>query len=116
MRALLYVLPLTFALSVAAAAENWPQFRGPTGDGHAEAKGLPVKWSETENIRWKTAIHGKAWSSPVIWDDQIWLTSATEDGKELFALCLDRAKGTILRDIKVFDVEKPQFCHKYNSY
>ena len=44
------------------AGDNWPQFRGPTGDGHAVAKDLVTTWSETENIRWKTAIHDKGWS------------------------------------------------------
>ena len=67
-----------FALAIAVigaplvAAENWPEFRGPSGDGMSTATGLPVTWSESENIAWKTPIHGKAWSSPVIWDDQIW--------------------------------------------
>ena len=55
------------------AEENWPQFRGPKGNGHAAAKNLPVQWSENKNIKWKTAIHGKGWSSPVIWKDQIWI-------------------------------------------
>lgn len=98
------------------AAENWPAFRGPTGDGQAMAKDLPVRWSETDNVRWKTAIHDKGWSSPVIWGDQIWLTTAREDGKELFAICVDRKTGAIRHDIKVFDVEKPAFCHPFNSY
>jgi outer membrane protein assembly factor BamB len=99
----------------APAQDSWPQFRGPTGDGHA-AGPLPIAWSETNHVRWKTAIHGKAWSSPVILGDQIWLTTATEDGDQLFALCLDRASGQVRRDLKVFNVEKPQFCHKFNSY
>ncbi len=98
------------------AEENWPEFRGPHGDGHSTATGLPLTWSEKENIRWKTPIHGKAWSSPVIWGEQIWLTSATEDGKQLFALCVDRESGRITRDLEVFTIEKPQFCIPYNSY
>ncbi len=105
------------ALSVEAArAEDWPAFRGPTGDGHSKAVGLPTRWSETENVRWKTAIHDKGWSSPVVFGDQIWLTTAKADGKELFAVCLDRASGRILHDVKVFELEKPPFCHPYNSY
>ena len=76
----------------------------------------PRKWSETENVRWKTAIHGKGWSSPVVLNNQIWLTTAPEDGKELFAMCLDANTGSILHDIKVFDVAKPEFCHATNSY
>src|SRR5438105_3052812 len=69
------------------AADNWPAFRGPHADGHADAKDLPITWSETENIRWKTAIPGKAWSSPVVWEKQVWVTSAQPDGKKLFAVC-----------------------------
>jgi outer membrane protein assembly factor BamB len=98
------------------AAENWPQFRGPSGDGHSDAVGLPAERSETQNVKWKTAIHGKAWSSPVIWGDQIWLSTATEDGKQLFAVCVDKNTGKILHDIKLRDVADPQFCHEFNSF
>ncbi|MBI2927445.1 MAG: PQQ-binding-like beta-propeller repeat protein [Verrucomicrobia bacterium] len=96
--------------------DTWPQFRGPHGNGHSDARGLPLSWSEERNVKWKTPIHGKAWSSPVIWGDQVWLTTATEDGKELFVVCVDRASGKVLRDQKLYDIEKPQFCHKFNSY
>ena len=97
-------------------AANWPQFRGPSGQGIVENADLPTKWSETENVRWKTPIHGKAWSSPVVWGDQIWVSTATEDGTELSIMCVDLESGKILRDDKLFDVAEPQFCHKFNSY
>lgn len=97
------------------ASDNWPQFRGPTGQGHSDAKGLPLTWSETENVKWKTPIHGKAWSSPVVFGDQVWLTTATADGRELSVLTIDRASGKIIRNQKLFDVEKPQFVHPFNS-
>jgi outer membrane protein assembly factor BamB len=100
----------------ARADDNWPQFRGPSGDGHSDAVGLPLRWSEGENVRWKTAIHDKGWSSPVIWGGQIWLTTATADGKKLFAMCVDRESGKILHDIELFDVAKPGFCPPANSY
>jgi len=110
-------IPVLLLGCVAAlAAEQWPQFRGPNGDGRSEARGLPLTWSETNHVRWKTPIHGRAWSSPVIWDDQVWLTTAAADGKELFAVCVDRDRGRILRDLKLFTVEKPQFAHQFNSY
>ena len=86
----------------------WNQFRGPNGDGLAVAKGLAVEFSETKNVRWATAIHDKGWSSPVVWEKQIWLTTGKEDGRELFALCVDLESGKIIHDIKVFDVEQPQ--------
>src|SRR5438128_1387050 len=98
-----------------AIAGNWPAFRGPHADGHADATGLPITWSETENVRWKAAIPGKGWSSPVVWDNQVWVTTAQPDAKKLFALCLDRATGRIVHDVLVFDVEKPAFVHAYNS-
>ncbi|MBY0523920.1 MAG: PQQ-like beta-propeller repeat protein [Gemmataceae bacterium] len=112
----LLVAPLALVFAGDASAQTWSEFRGSTGDGHAKATGLPVSWSETENVTWKTAIHDKGWSSPVVWDDQIWVTTARENGKELFALCLDRKSGKIVKDVKLFDVEKPAFCHPFNSY
>lgn len=103
-------------LSPLHADENWPQFRGPTGQGLSTATGLPVTWSETENVKWKVPLHGKAWSSPVVLGEQIWLTTATEDGRELSAIALDRASGKILHDLKLFQVAEPQYADKFNSY
>jgi outer membrane protein assembly factor BamB len=100
----------------ASAAVNWPQFRGPTGDGISQETGLPVTWSESEHVGWKTAVHGKAWSSPVIWGNQVWLTTAPEDGKQLYAVCVDRRTGTIVHDIRVFEIAEPQYCIAFNSY
>jgi outer membrane protein assembly factor BamB len=114
--ALLLAAVLTVAANPAFSAENWPQFRGPNGDGMSTATGLPLTWSESEHVVWKTAIHGKAWSSPVIWNDQIWMTTATPEGHELYAVCVDRASGRIVHDIKVFDIPEPQFCIELNSY
>lgn len=62
----------------AVAPENWPQFRGPGGLGVVEDAGVPTRWSESENILWKTAIEGRGHSSPVVWGDRIFLTSAIE--------------------------------------
>ncbi len=95
---------------------NWPQFRGPSGDGRTESVGLPLEWSETENIKWKTPIHGRAWASPVVWGKQIWVTTAPKDGKELFAVCVDLETGKIVHDIKVFDVPEPKEIISLNSY
>jgi outer membrane protein assembly factor BamB len=98
------------------AGDTWPQFRGPTGDGHADAAHLPLTWSEQQHVKWKTAIHDRAWSSPVIWGKQLWLTTASEDGTRLYALCVNRETGAVERDLKLFEVEKPQFAHKFNTY
>nr|MBP6821762.1 quinonprotein alcohol dehydrogenase [Acidobacteriota bacterium] len=101
---------------IAMAADNWPQFRGPDGTGHSDAKDLPTEWSETKNIVWKTEIHDRGWSSPVIFGKQVWLTSASKDGRQLFAICLDRDTGKVIRDIKLFDVTQPQYAHPFNTY
>lgn len=110
-----FFFALLFSISL-SAADNWPQFRGPDGDGHSDAKSLPLTFGETEHVKWKTPIHGKGWSSPVIWGSQIWLTTATEDGRELSVVCVDRESGKILHDKILFRVANPQFCHKFNSY
>ncbi len=111
-----FIAVLLLSSSVGGAQENWPQFRGPDGQGRSEATGLPLHWSESKNVVWKTPIHGRAWSSPVIWGNQIWMTTATEDGRELYAVCVDRETGQVLRDEKLFDVANPQFVHAFNSY
>jgi outer membrane protein assembly factor BamB len=90
------------------AFANWPGFRGPTGDGRSSATQAPLHWNETQHVVWKTALPGHGWSSPVVWGNQVWVTTATPDGKELFALCLDLATGQVQRTVKVFDVAKPQ--------
>jgi outer membrane protein assembly factor BamB len=116
---LIRLATLTGLIAVSALAAddaNWPQFRGPRGDGSSTSTGLPLNWSETEHVKWQTPIPGKAWASPVIWGDQVWLANADEDGVELSAVCLERDTGRVVRDVKLFNVEKPQFCHKFNSY
>ncbi|MDZ7371305.1 MAG: PQQ-binding-like beta-propeller repeat protein [candidate division KSB1 bacterium] len=97
------------------AVENWPDWRGPTCDGVVNAD-LPLTWSETQNVKWKTAIPYHGWSTPVIWGNQIWLTTATEDGKQFFAVCVDFNSGKVLQQIKVFTCDKPQGKHPLNSY
>ena len=72
-----------------AAASNWPDFRGPRGDGIGTAGPLPLEWSEQTNVTWKMQIPGEAWSSPVVWGDQVWISNATKDGKKLSLLCID---------------------------
>ena len=116
MTKVLPVLLLTLACAVMRGAENWPQFRGPDGTGHSDSRGLPLQWSETRNVLWKTAIHDRGWSSPVVYGKQVWLTSASKDGRELFVLCLDRDTGKIIRDWKLFDVAQPQYAHPFNTH
>jgi outer membrane protein assembly factor BamB len=94
----------------------WPQFRGPHGDGHADAPRLPLTWSETNYIAWKTPIHDLGWSSPVAGGHQIWVTTATEDGRSLFAVGIAVETGKIVQNIKVFETDKPEHVASVNSY
>jgi outer membrane protein assembly factor BamB len=110
------VLALLSAAHAAAPDSGWTEFRGPTGQGLATADGLPERWSETENVRWKTPLRGKGWSSPVVLGGQVWLTTATEDGRELSVLALDQETGRVVHDRKLFSVAEPQYADKFNSY
>lgn len=101
---------------VSAADPDWPEFRGPRGDGHVTAQRLPMHWSEASQVRWKTRIHDRGWSSPVIHGDQIWITTATTDGHRMFAVCIDRNTGEIQHDFLVFEVDVPQKIAAENSY
>jgi outer membrane protein assembly factor BamB len=117
MRRLVTLLASTLLLSSpqsVRADDNWPAFRGPTADGHSSARNVPTTWSEKSNVVWKTPIHDKGWSSPVVWGKQVWLTTAKEQGEELFAVCIDLDSGKIVNDIKVCTPEKTAY-HPYNS-
>ena len=118
MRLLLILSLMLFGrpFSLHADEGNWPEFRGPHQNGHADGDGYATEWSEQKNVAWKLPIEGRAWSSPVIWGQQIWLTNATEDGTKLSALVVDKDSGKVLQDLTLFEVAKPQFCHKFNSY
>jgi outer membrane protein assembly factor BamB len=98
-------LIILILLAVSVDAEDWPEFRGPTGQGHSTEQGLPLAWSETKNVKWKIAIPGKGWSSPAIIGDRIWLTSATEEGKSLRAISVDRNTGAITQNVEVFRIK-----------
>ena len=104
------------AVHGAEAGENWTSYRGPTDQGHCESVDLPVRWSERENVAWKIPLPGKAWSSPVIWGDRIWLTTASEDGTQLSAICVAKSSGKILHQKTLRFVAAPQYCHPFNSY
>jgi outer membrane protein assembly factor BamB len=112
----LSLLSLVFCFGSSAIAADWPQFRGPGGQGHSEAHNLPLTWSETENITWKVPIAGLGWSSPSIQANQIWVTTAIEDGKSLHAIALDRRTGSTLYDIEVFQLDDPGKVHSKNSH
>lgn len=95
---------------------SWPQFRGPSGQGHSSARKVPLSWSETENVAWKAAISGKGWSSPVVVDHQVWVTTATDGGSVLHAICLDSQSGEQRMDVRVFEKNQPKKVHGKNSH
>ncbi len=138
--ALLSTAP-TSGSAVAEALPSWNQWRGPAGQGHAPAaKGLPLAWSESENIAWKTPVEGKGWSSPVLADGRLWLTTAVETPLSesekaerlanvenssslqvsgpvsLRAVCLDADTGKVLHNIELFRQSQPDPIHSLNSY
>jgi outer membrane protein assembly factor BamB len=93
---------LLFAVAVRA---DWPQFRGPDGQGHSDEKNLPLEWSATKNVVWKQALPGAGWSSPIVSKGQIFVTTAlpgVDGGPSLHALALDAKSGKILWDVEVF--------------
>jgi outer membrane protein assembly factor BamB len=96
-------------------AENWPQFRGPSGQGISDEKNLPVRWSATDEILWKTEIPGEGYSSPIVFDQNIYITSAEDSGASCRVLCLDLNSGSILWNTEVFR-QKPGNKEMRNSY
>ena len=114
---IIFILLLSITtLHSAPSEKQWWQFRGPNGNGHTDSSGLPLEWDEKKNVIWKTPIHHRGWSSPVIWNNQVWMTTATKDGTKLFAVCVHKISGKILHDIHVFDVEIPMSITADNTY
>lgn len=108
---------LTFLLTVcalgSAVADNWYQFRGPTGRGHIEDANIPTSWDESK-IAWKVDLGGDGQSSPVTWGDKLFLTGASEDGSERYVMCLSAKDGSTLWKETV-ESKHPEEFHKMNS-
>ena len=109
-----FVLLFLAAPALAQDPEQWSRFRGPNGQGISTATGVPTQWSDTENIAWKAPIPGEGWSSPVIWDNHIFLTSATDEGRDCRVIAVDRRNGEILWNTMVF-TQVPGQRHPRNS-
>jgi len=101
----LLALALILSLATAACAEDWPRFRGPTGQGLSAETGLATEWSPTSAIAWKTPIPGSGWSSPILSGDRLYVTAAAEKGASLHLLCLDRKTGAVQWDKEVLKQE-----------
>lgn len=103
------------------SGQDWPEFRGPTAQGHSDAVDLPLDWSEAENVVWKVPVPGQGWSSPVVRDGKVWLTTGLsgEDSPQgrhsLRALGFDFASGRLLHDVEVIALEGPPSLHTKNS-
>jgi outer membrane protein assembly factor BamB len=102
---------------VAVRAEDWPQFRGPAGQGHSAEVGLPTEWSESHNVVWKSPVPGFGWSSPVVADGRVWLTTAIEDGGvSLRALAFDVDTGDVVVNREIFRVDEMAARNPKNSH
>ncbi len=139
-QAILIVLVCLSAARLSHAGDRWPEWRGVTGQGNSDATNLPVSWSEDSNVAWKVKIPGRGWSTPVIENGQVWVTTAIDqlaskkeaarrrkastnsqplrisESVSLRAVGVDLRSGKIIRDIEVMKVKDPQIIHILNSY
>jgi outer membrane protein assembly factor BamB len=110
------VLLLLFALTAAIPSEDWPEFRGPAAQGHSTERGLPLEWSESRNVMWKTRVPGLGWSSPVVAGGRVWITSAIKErGGSLRALAFDLETGRELVNTEVFRTRSADPLNAKNS-
>jgi outer membrane protein assembly factor BamB len=115
-RSLAAALGAALLLQPLAGAEDWPSFRGPTGQGHSTETGLPLAWSETRNVVWKAPLAGLGWSSPVVAAGRVWLTSAVEEnGVSLRAMAFDVQNGRVVVDVEVFRLRGRAAINPKNS-
>jgi outer membrane protein assembly factor BamB len=115
MKRILIATSLVLVLALSARAENWPVFRGPTGQGLSSEKGLPLTWGPGRNVAWKADVPGAGWSSPIVWGNSVFVTTATEGGTSCHVLALARDDGRLLWDVEVFRQERTNKQDK-NSY
>lgn len=114
---------LCAATTAAVHAQDWPQFRGPTGQGHSSERGLPLDWSESRNIVWKTPVPGVGWSSPVVAGGRVWMTTAIDSGNpsrgqvtsSLRVLAFDAASGREVVNVELFRLRYAGYINPKNS-
>lgn len=107
---------LFFSFYAPAQTANWSHFRGNNLNGISDSKSIPVQWNDSLNILWKAPVNDKGWSSPVVWGDQVWLTTATTDGREMFGICLNAKTGKEIFNLKLFESETTYNKHDFNTY
>ena len=105
---------LFFFVAGLIRAENWPGWRGPSGDGISAGKGIPTKWSSKENIAWRIAVPGEGHSSPIVWGDKVFLTSSLTEKNKRILLCIDRLSGQTVWQRDVVQ-SPPETIHRLNS-
>lgn len=105
---------LFFFVAGLVRAENWPGWRGSSGDGVSTGKGIPTKWSSTENIAWRIAVPGEGHSSPIVWGDKVFLTSSLTEKNKRILLCIDRLSGQTIWQRDVVQ-SPPETIHRLNS-
>jgi outer membrane protein assembly factor BamB len=112
------MLRLLLLAILALPAEDWPQFRGPGGEGHSAERALPTEWGEAKNIAWKTPVPGRGWSSPVIAGGHVWLTTSMErpGGASLRVLSFDATTGRLASNVEVFSIDNADLRNAKNSH
>jgi outer membrane protein assembly factor BamB len=95
-------------LALPCPAGNWPGFRGPGGQGVSQEQHLPLRWSLSENLAWQAEVPGLGWSSPIVWEGRVFVTSASPDGTSCHVVCLDTATGSNRWDTEVFTQNPPR--------
>jgi outer membrane protein assembly factor BamB len=115
MQRLSLAIGMLFAITNCAHAEDWPGWRGPRGDGTSRETNLPVTWSGTDNVAWKTPIPGIGHSSPIVHGERVFVTSCLVQNRQRILLCLDRKDGKILWQ-KVVLTAPLEFKHSLNSF
>jgi outer membrane protein assembly factor BamB len=105
-------------VALAAQTERWPEFRGPTGQGHSTERDVPLEWSESRNVLWKTPVQGRGWSSPVVERDRVWLTTAISGrgGTSLRAVAFDVETGREVLNVEVFQLRNSDLLNFKNSH
>ncbi|HEY6168128.1 MAG TPA: PQQ-binding-like beta-propeller repeat protein [Verrucomicrobiae bacterium] len=114
----LLIVTIIALTAASLSAEDWPEFRGPTGQGLSTSRGLPVEWSATKNVAWKVAVPGDGWSSPVIVNGRVYLTSAVSGSGALSlrVLCLNAADGKLIWNTEALAPADPGRKHNKNSH